>query len=174
MSTENTSITRSDASTESTIPSDVGTSTPPATPLTQAQQAYALALSNQTEIKDLRNQINNPQWTKDFITSQKDLNRIIKISLWLFLSLLLLLILIFFICSIFQMNSLMNVLGDIRDSKKMEVNDSLLLSFNELFYHCKRIANFFASVIGSLALISVLTLLLSKAFEQFTKSIRRE
>lgn len=147
------------------------TETPRAKEPSLGEVAFGLAKKNEERVNKLEKDINNPEWTKEFLKSQLFFSNFIKLILLFFLIFLALTVSIFLACAAYQLMNLNNVFGDIRDVKALVVNEDLLNKFNELFYQTRKIINFNAIIIGGIAIISILGLFLKKLIDKLVDNL---
>ncbi|MDP1845849.1 MAG: hypothetical protein Q8L09_03810 [Candidatus Moranbacteria bacterium] len=133
--------------------------------------AYELAKKTKEDFDEFKINSKSPEWAQKLIDSQLSLQRVMRIIFWLFFTFLVFVIISFILFSVFELNNLLNVLEYIRDSKRMEQSDEILKQYNQLFFYCKSITTFFASVIGTLGIIGFFIFIFTKVSENLTKNI---
>lgn len=154
---------QSATSTEDLI--ETSTATPPAKPLDTAEQAFQLATLNKQEIDKLKEEIGYPSWAREVLNVNLTLSKFVRVIVLIFLIILSISLIIFLFFSAYQLKNLNDILGDIRDSKNIIVNDNLLEQYNLLFFHARKIINLQVIITGSIAVIAALGYFLKKLFD---------
>jgi hypothetical protein len=107
-------------------------STPPEKDPPIGELAYGKSEKNEKEIAKLREQLNNPQWSKDISSSISGLLGFIKIIFIIIFLILLISCIIFLLIVYVQFSNLLNVMEAIRDSKIS--NDVNLKDFEKFYF----------------------------------------
>lgn len=145
--------------------------TPPNKELGFGERAYQLVCENEKKIEELGKDMNNPDWAKKVLSSNLALNNIIKYILIVFFIMLIMAMIFFILVSVYQLNNLLNVMENIRDSENLTINKDILNQFNQLFFHAEKIIDLQLLVFGSIAVISILGFAFKKLLEKFIENL---
>jgi len=123
--------------------------TPQASKPSFEKEAYDLAKKNEKKIEELENQINKPTWVKSFIKSASIIQYFsVSICFVLIVACIIFLILVYV-----EAQRLLDIFERISDSKSLNINETLLQEFNQLFQFTKSRINTMLYIIGAIALL---------------------